>query len=180
MRIGILLLIAGAIFAVLSAGAQQQILENGLVGGTFAEGYTSHEPGQNMTLGYKFFTLYSRPCEGLPVVETVVAEPAQIELKVGERYFVSDLRIYAYDGNGMFVPRVPIQGASFIRPASVGHIDSDNDLLFWLAALGEGSGNLVFGVLCRAGDDDGFLRFEVPVVVAGYADYAEAVRRREY
>ena len=47
MRIGILLLIAGAIFAVLSAGAQQQILENGLVGGTFAEGYTSYEPRQN-------------------------------------------------------------------------------------------------------------------------------------
>lgn len=143
--------------------AQNDSSEPQLVGFTYAEGYSSRAPAEPIDLGFRAFTLYSKPCEGLPITDTVVAEPARITLKVGERYFMPNLILRVYDRTGELVPRAPIWALMLYR-SDILQFDSDNDRNFSVIGTGEGEGLAYFNVGCR-GEGELPLRVDIPVIV---------------
>jgi len=133
------------------------------IGFTYAEGYTSRTPELPIDLGFRAFTLYSTPCEGLPRTETVVAEPVRIALKPGDRFRMSDVVLRAYDETGQFTPRTPVY-AMMHYMSDVLAFDSDNDKSFVAIAVGEGEGRALFRAGCRDGGE--LLLVEIPIVVS--------------
>jgi len=147
----------------LICSAQDELAGQELVHFTYAEGYASQTLDGAIELAFRSFALHSRPCDGLPRTETAVAEPAQIALRVGERYRLSDLVLRVYDLMGAVVPRAPLH-ARLEYPSGVLAFESDNDRSFTVLATGVGRGTAYFDAGC--GDEYRRpLLVEVPIIV---------------
>jgi hypothetical protein len=114
---------------------------------TYAEGYSSLAPDTPADLGYRMFTIYSKPCEGLPIPVRLVASPAMVTLKSGQRFQLQDIVVHAYDASGTFIARQPI-GATLVFPRGVLEFVSDQDRNFAVTALGSGNASAVFTAHC--------------------------------
>jgi len=129
------------------------------VGFTYAEGYTSQTPDGSVDLSFRAFSLSSTPCAGVPVTGKVVAAPAVINLRVGERYFMPNVTLRAYSETGEFTPRVPLS-AQMHYLNDVLSFESDNDRNFSVIAIGEGEGTAYFQTGCGKSH-----RVDIPIVV---------------
>ena len=132
---------------VLCEGACPQRAGSEVVGFTYAEGYSSAALDEPIDLGFRAFSLGSRPCDGLPVTHQATAEPSRLELRVGERYFLPNIVLRVYDAAGQFVPRAPLF-AHLTYDRDVLTFESDNDRNFWVIGHAEGSGVANFAVDC--------------------------------
>jgi hypothetical protein len=114
---------------------------------TYAEGYSSLAPDEHADLGFRMFTIHSKACEGLPIPVRLMAVPARVTLKPGQRFQLQDVVVRAYDESGMFLARQPI-GAALIFPRSVLEFESDQDRNFAVIAVGSGNASAVFNTHC--------------------------------
>ena len=75
---------------------------------TIGQGYSSSEPGAQISAGQRAFTIYTHQeaCENTAYPARIVAEP--IELAVGDKLALSDPVVEAFDAEGNFVPNVPL------------------------------------------------------------------------
>jgi len=137
------------------------------IGFTYAEGYTSNTPQSPIRLGFRAFTLFSTPCNGLPKTEILVAEPERIVLKVGERFFMPQIILRAFDQTGNFTADAPLV-AGMHYASNVLTFESDNDKNFWAVAVGEGEGRAVFSAGCGEQGDWPSLRVEIPILVVDH------------
>ena len=88
-------------------------------------------------------------------------------LKVGERFFMPQIILRAFDQTGNFTADAPLV-AGMHYASNVLTFESDNDKNFWAVAVGEGEGRAVFSAGCGEQGDWPSLRVEIPILVVDH------------
>lgn len=123
--------------------------------GTFAEGYSSVEPGGPSSIYFRAFTIITgrQECEKSQRPVELRVFPNPLRMNVGDRIYRSNIEehpgelvVEAYDEGGNFLPAVPII-VTTIDVQKVTGSQSDWD---YFEAIGEGEAELVVFWLCAA------------------------------
>lgn len=76
---------------------------------TIGQGYSSAEPGAQISAGQRAFTIYTHQeaCDRTAYPSRIIARP--LELEVGDKFRLSDPVVEAFDEDGNFLPSVPLE-----------------------------------------------------------------------
>jgi hypothetical protein len=131
-----------------------------LLGGTFAEGYSSATPDEPIDLAHRMFTTSDAPCAKLEATPTrLESSPDRIVVRIGETFSLPTIVLRALDGSGRLIPRVPIDAViSYERGAL--RFESDQRTQFSITGEHEGRSAVILESFC--GND---LRITVPIEV---------------
>ena len=132
-------------------------------GGVIAEGYTSNNETDNISVAYRVFSAPNNPCVNEPAAKYKIYNKSPIIVHVGEWFPLERLIVVGFDASGESISAEPMAIEAFDEGPEVFDFNSDMIADAKLLAIRPGHCKLSVGSLC------GKVRAEIEVKVVSRA-----------